>query len=582
MLISIEMALAAGLVVLALTAHHLAEPWLERAEETFASLAQRRKLSLLIVASVSLGLRLALLPVEPIPAPTIDDEFGYLLQADTFLHGRLTNPAHPMWQHFETMHINMLPTYQAKFPSAQGMVLAAGKLIGGRPIFGVWLSMAAMCAAICWMLQEWIAPEWALAGGLLLAIRLSAFSYWGDSYWGGAVAAIGGALVLGALARMKRSARLRDALSMGFGMAILATSRPFEGLLLCIPVAATLFFWWSRKSGKDFNLVVGRTVVPLVICVALTAVWIGYYNWRLTGDAFLLPYQLNERTYDAAPLFIFRSQPPQPVYRHAALREFYVLNDLPIYRNTQSPHALLVSWYQRFKAIWELLLGPLLAVPILFAPFAPKQKPGATIGSATQNDWRNRFLIWTGMIAFVGLCLEVYGVPHYAAPFTAMIMACALLSMRRLRGLQWFGGPAGRFLCRAIPVACLLMLGVRALAAPLHIRTGPEWPPTWYNAVDKKIPRTDVETMLKALPGQHLVIVNYLARGTTTMPHEWVYNDADIDAAKIVWAWDMGPAKDQELIDYFKGRRVWRVNSDRSVLSEASDSKSSDAARAAF
>ena len=35
---------------------------------------------------------------------------------------------------------------------------------------GVWLSMAAMCVAICWMLQEWISPEWAIAGGLILAV----------------------------------------------------------------------------------------------------------------------------------------------------------------------------------------------------------------------------------------------------------------------------------------------------------------------------------------------------------------------------------------------------------------------------
>ena len=40
---------------------------------------------------------------------------------------------------------------------------------------------------------------------------------------------------------------------------------------------------------------------------------------------------------------------------------------------------------------------------------------------------------------------------------------------------------------------------------------------------------------------------------------EWVYNDADIDGAKVVWARDMGTAKNQELLDYYKDRRVWLV-----------------------
>ena len=40
------------------------------------------------------------------------------------------------------------------------------------------------------------------------------------------------------------------------------------------------------------------------------------------------------------------------------------------------------------------------------------------------------------------------------------------------------------------------------------------------------------------------------------------YNRADLNSAKVIWADDMGPAKNQELIDYFKGRRVWLVDAD--------------------
>ena len=134
-------------------------------EKYLSKIARQQRSAVLLVGVVALAARLAVIPVSPIPSPAIQDEFGHLLIADTFAHGKITNPTHPLWIHFESFNIIERPTYQGMAQPGQGILLAAGKLIGGHPFWGVWFSLGLLCASICWMLQAWVPPEWALVGG---------------------------------------------------------------------------------------------------------------------------------------------------------------------------------------------------------------------------------------------------------------------------------------------------------------------------------------------------------------------------------------------------------------------------------
>ena len=139
-----------------------------------------------------------------IRAPQVHDEFSYLLAAETFAQGRLTNPTPDLPEFFEAEHVLVAPTYASKYPPGQGLALAAGLAFFGHPIWGVWLGCGCFAASLCWMLQAWTSPRWAAVTTVFTVISLGISSYWAQSYWGGMLAACGGALLFGGLRRTCR------------------------------------------------------------------------------------------------------------------------------------------------------------------------------------------------------------------------------------------------------------------------------------------------------------------------------------------------------------------------------------------
>jgi hypothetical protein len=559
MMFLIESCLSVLALVVAFTFPTAGLRWFELCERAFGKLARRRGLAVVLVGLAALAARAALLPILPIPQPAVHDEFGYLLLADTFAQGRLTNPTHPMWVHFESFHIIWHPTYTAKFYPAQGLIMALGQVIMGHPFWGVWLSVGLMCAAICWMLQAWLPPGWALLGGLLAVIRLGTFSYWANSYFGGAVAAIGGALALGALPRIKRSQRVWDALLMGLGFAIVANSRPFEGLFLGLPVAGVLLVWMLGKNRPPLRLAARRVVAPLILVLVMTGCAMGYYFWRTTGSPWDTPYLVYVRTYDLVPIFPWQSLRPSPAYHHAVMgdlhRDIFMAQYERLRSSTGTLYRLLALVQSGGFYVGAALTLPLLAA-IATLPY------GFSWRDVSPNT---RFLFLVCATVIAGSVLTLYFLPHYAAPVAGAILALVLQAMRCLRSQRGRGRPRGLFITRAIPLVCLLVLALRVGAKPLHLPEPRRWlaggPPTWCTLTPTNLERAATLAELEQRPGRHLAIVRY-GPGHNIVLNEWVFNEADIDRARVVWARDMGPDKNEELIDYFGDRHVWQVDAD--------------------
>jgi hypothetical protein len=531
-----------GIVLAIISVAVLAPRWSENAlraiTQPFARLASRKVLAIGLLSFFVISFRLVLLPLLPIPVLGIHDEYSYLLLGDTLAHGRLTNPAHPMWMSFESFHINWSPTYCSKYPPGQGAVLALGELLG-QPWIGVVLSVGAMCAAILWMLQAWLPAKWALLGGVLVALKFGIASYWMNSYWGGAVAATGGALVLGAMPRIVRHARTRDALLLGLGFAILANTRPYEGLLLSIPVGGWFLWWLAGKTKPTVSMRTrgGRVLVPLASVLVLTIAFMGYYNWRLTGNALLFPHVLNSRTYRTMGLFLWDHPQPPMQYHNQQFEDFYNGWEREDYQNT---------WRDAWNVSVEKLTrsgstyfwwGALLLLPGLPFFFC---------------DRKMRLPLLVFGLCAAGFLATIWSFPHYASPATCVIFLLLVQAIRHLRLMRLARRPVGV----ALSGAAVLLLAVEiGLRVSNHQCDPLEW------ACQGDPSRAAIQEKLSHTPGKHLILVRY--DEDHNIHDEWVYNGAEIDSAKVLWARELDAEQNAKLLAYFKDRQIWLVEPDK-------------------
>lgn len=501
--------------------------FVKRGERLLAVFSRHKVLACFGVALLAIAVRLALAPVLGVPFPGITDEFSHLLLADTLLAGRVANPTHPFWVHFESIHIIQRPHYVSNYFPGQALVLAAAIWTTGQPWIGILVLSGVFCGVLCWCLEGWMPPRWALFGALLALLRFSIGSYWINALHGGFLPATGGALVVGAYARLRKRATVFEGIVFALGLAILAVTRPMEGALFSLPFVLTLPFWrW-------------RILAPLAVILSLTVGSLGLYFRQITGSPLATTYSISQKEY-GWPMGLAWVKPRLIQHRHIEMERYY---QYEIGENGKVDSLLHFLQYLTFRLqeYWRFYLGPALSVPLVMLPFVWRQK-------------RLRIVFAGFFAAFGAVMLEGASSPHYIAPATAVIVLLLVECFRQLR-LE----PRGLALARALPLVLVLVLTLRIGAQSLHL---PYTQALNFQSWCCKVPVSDskerITRYLESQPGKHLVFVRTKADEMNLF--QWVYNRADIDASRIVWARDLGVEENARLGDYFHDRKVWVVD----------------------
>lgn len=487
------------------------------------------------VIALSIVLRLAAGFVLPHPRPYVGDEFGYLLGGETLAAGRLANPQHPLWPFFESPYVVVHPVYVSQYQPGQAAFLAIGDRLFGDPSLGVFLSVALFAGAVCWALQAWVPAGWALLGGLFTALVFGPGHYFTESYWGGAVAALGATLLIGAFRRIKTLRAPVYGWVFGLGALLLLNTRPYEGGALAGALGVLLV--WHMWKRRRFT-----ALIPIAVSLAAAFLLMAWFDWRTTGNPLQPPYLLHRAEYGAAPnLWIIPASVAKSYGNADMQRSFNGLLEV-------SNHLLAYPLPQRIvvivvRLVFSILfgVGPFAFLPIVFLPVVVRHRSV-------------RVLAVAGFVAAAFLLLDAYMFLHYAAPLLALLVVLSFVVLHRMTRAR---GPHRASGIVMAGIAVLLMFGnaterIGKAMAGENINY-PARPPF-------HLDRDGITQRLCRQTGQHVVFVRYAADHDFNI--EWVYNSANIDGQAVIWAHDLGDARDRELMDYYPGRHFWLFQPD--------------------
>ncbi len=511
--------------------------------------------------------------IRGFPVPHAQDEFSYTVAADTYAHGRITNPTPPSFESFESGHIIVEPSYISKYPPLQGLFMAIGQILFNQQIFGVWLSCGLMAASLFWMLSIWTDYKWAIVGSVFMICTIGVTSYWAQSYWGGMIAASGGALFLGGVRKTFDKISITTTSIMTIGGIILLNSRPFEGILLMIPSMLILLWWVIKDKTNTFKTKTKNLIVPGIILSFIAITLMCYQYYKVTGNPFLMPYSVHHSQYYPTPLFNFQEINKNAIRGNARIRQTYEKYTAPpvldVFFDMGFPDTPFLRSIYGFIYLnfgnYYFFFSPLVIPFFFFSLFIGIQ--------------RDKWLILAAVtILFVYICMS-FGVwwdqYHYVAPLTALFYLFIIDGCRKLTS-NYPKEKMIPFLSLFLVTSCIYT-HIFIVGYPIEIVDLSEDSNLIRQSIvnresfEIKFPKrasffkAEMEKIVNNLPDKYIAIVSYAP--SFSFHDEIVYNKGDILSSKLVWAHNLDDQKNTLLIKNFPNHIPLFIKIDSSYIS---------------
>ncbi len=286
-----------------------------------------------------------------------------------------------------------------------------------------------------------------------------------------------------------------------------------------------------------------KGVPAFLLVLAAGGILTTRYYRAVTGNPLMPPYLVNQRTY-GWPLTLAWFTVTPVAHTWQPMHDYY-LAEIEQHQKFQVRTHIIQNGSDAI-VLWSFFVGPLLSLPLIFLP-------------AVWRDQRYRLLFAAAGSTIVALYVEQSRYPHYAGPATCVAIALLVASLRHMRAAGRHG-ERRRALHRLILASAMACPAVLALM-PVDPATFPSSTPfaCWRCSEPGNVRRASVVNRFRNLPGLHLLIVRYAPKHNWM--NEWVWNEADIDHAKVVWARDAGDGN-SALLQYFRNRTVWIVEPD--------------------